>query len=125
MPLALVTIATITTVYVGIFRPGSIGWGSTYTFDGILAATLVMVALDIYWPSLPEPRLLESITADLTGTRRRLKSTALSPTRAAKQRHKQNGHARGSTARRPRLTRGGGTHRRSGVLQRVLGRLGR
>jgi uncharacterized membrane protein (UPF0136 family) len=27
MPLALVTISTITTVYVGIFRPGSIGGG--------------------------------------------------------------------------------------------------
>jgi uncharacterized membrane protein (UPF0136 family) len=55
MPLALVTIATITTVYVGIFRPDSIGWGSTYTFDGILAATLVMVAIDTYiWPSPPE-----------------------------------------------------------------------
>jgi len=62
----------ITTVYVGIFEPGRIGWGSTYTFDGILVATLVMVALDTYiWPSPPEPRLLESIAADLTLTRRR------------------------------------------------------
>lgn len=72
MPLALVTIATITTVYVGIFRPGSIGWGSTYTFDGILAATLVMVALDAYiWPSSPEHRLLETIGADLENARKR------------------------------------------------------
>jgi uncharacterized membrane protein YccC len=73
MPLALVTIATITTVYVGIFRPGSIGWGSTYTFDGILAATLVMVALDTYiWPSSPEQRLLETLGADLENARKRL-----------------------------------------------------
>ncbi len=72
MPLALVTIATITTVYVGIFKPGSIGWGSTYTFDGILAATLVMVALDIYiWPSSPEQRLLETIGSDLGNVRSR------------------------------------------------------
>jgi uncharacterized membrane protein YccC len=72
MPLALVTIATITTAYVGIFRPGSIGWGSTYTFDGILAATLVMVALDTYiWPSSPEQRLLEIIGADLENARKR------------------------------------------------------
>jgi hypothetical protein len=33
--LALVAIGTITTLYVGIFEPGRIGWGSTYTFDGI------------------------------------------------------------------------------------------
>ena len=45
--LALVAVGTITTVYVGIFEPGQIGWGSTYTFDGILAATLVMVAVDV------------------------------------------------------------------------------
>ena len=72
MPLALVTIATITTLYVGIFRPGSIGWGSTYTFDGILAATLVMVALDTYiWPFSPEQRLIETIGADLENARKR------------------------------------------------------
>ncbi len=72
MPLALVTIATITTVYVGIFRPGSIGWASTYTFDGIFAGTLVMVALDTYiWPSSPEQRLLETIGADLENARKR------------------------------------------------------
>jgi uncharacterized membrane protein YccC len=72
LPLALVAIGTITTLYVGIFEPGAIGWGSTYTFDGILLATLVMVALDQYiWPSPPEPRLLESIAADLIRTRRR------------------------------------------------------
>lgn len=76
LPLALAAIGTITTLYVGIFEPGEIGWGATYTFDGILLATLVMVALDIYWPSLPEPRLLESITADLTGTRRRFELVA-------------------------------------------------
>jgi hypothetical protein len=36
-------------------------------------ATLVMVALDTYvWPSPPEPRLLESIAADLAITRKRL-----------------------------------------------------
>ena len=72
LPLALVAVGTITTVYVGIFEPGQIGWGSTYTFDGILVATLVMVAIDIsIWPSSPEPRLLESIAADLARTRRR------------------------------------------------------
>ena len=72
MPLALVTIATITTVYVGIFRPDSIGWGSAYTFDGILVATLVMVALDTYiWPSSPEQRLLETVGADLENVRQR------------------------------------------------------
>jgi hypothetical protein len=68
LPLALVAVGTITTVYVGIFEPGEIGWGSTYTFDGILVATLVMVAIDTYiWPSPPEPKLLESISADLSG----------------------------------------------------------
>jgi uncharacterized membrane protein YccC len=73
LPLALVVVATITTIYVGVFEPGQIGWGSTYTFDGIVIATLVMVALDTYiWPSPPEPRLLESIAADLTATRKRL-----------------------------------------------------
>jgi uncharacterized membrane protein YccC len=72
--LALVAIGTITTVYVGIFEPGQIGWGSTYTFDGILVATLVMVAFDtLIWPSPPEPRLLESIAADFERTRRRFK----------------------------------------------------
>jgi uncharacterized membrane protein YccC len=72
LPLGLVAIGTITTVYGGIFEPGQIGWGSTYTFDGILVATLVMVALDTYiWPSPPEPRLLESIAADFIRTRRR------------------------------------------------------
>jgi uncharacterized membrane protein YccC len=75
LPLALVAIGTITTVYVGIFEPGEIGWGSTYTFDGILLATIVMVALDtIIWPSPPEPKLLESIATDLTLTRRRFAS---------------------------------------------------
>lgn len=73
LPLALAAVGTITTVYVGIFKPGEIGWGSAYTFSGILVATLVMVALDSYiWPSPPEPRLLESIVRDLTATRRRL-----------------------------------------------------
>jgi uncharacterized membrane protein YccC len=71
--LALVAVGTITTVYVGIFEPGQIGWGSTYTFDGILIATLVMVALDTsIWPSPPEPRLLESIAKDFERTRERL-----------------------------------------------------
>jgi uncharacterized membrane protein YccC len=75
LPLALVTIGTITTVYVGIFKPGEIGWGSTYTFDGILLATIVMVAFDTYiWPSPPEPKLLESIAADLAFSRRRFAS---------------------------------------------------
>jgi hypothetical protein len=75
LPLALVAIGTITTVYVGIFEPGAIGWGSTYTFDGILLATIVMVALDtLIWPSPPEPKLLESIAADLTLTRGRFAS---------------------------------------------------
>ncbi len=46
MLIALTAIGTITTVYVGIFRPEQIGWGSTYTFDGILVATLVMVVVD-------------------------------------------------------------------------------
>jgi uncharacterized membrane protein YccC len=60
-------------VYVGIFEPGQIGWGSTYTFDGILAATLVMVVIDtLIWPSPPEPKLLESVAADLERSRRRL-----------------------------------------------------
>ena len=71
--LALVVVGTITTVYVGIFEPGQIGWGSTYTFDGILIASLVMVAIDTsIWPSSPEPRLLESIAFDFERTRRRL-----------------------------------------------------
>jgi len=71
--LALVAIGTITTVYVGIFNPGQIGWGSTYTFDGILVATLVMVVIDtLIWPSPPEPRLLESVAGDLERTRARL-----------------------------------------------------
>jgi uncharacterized membrane protein YccC len=71
--LALVAIGTITTVYVGIFNPGQIGWGSTYTFDGILVATLVMVVIDtLIWPSPPEPRLLESVAADLERSRARL-----------------------------------------------------
>jgi uncharacterized membrane protein YccC len=75
LPLALVAIGTITTVYVGIFEPGAIGWGSTYTFDGILIATIVMVVLDtLIWPSPPEPKLLESIAADLTLTRGRFAS---------------------------------------------------
>jgi uncharacterized membrane protein YccC len=70
--LALVAVGTITTVYVGIFEPGQIGWGSTYTFDGILVATLVMVAFDTsIWPSPPEPRLLESIAADFKRIRDR------------------------------------------------------
>jgi uncharacterized membrane protein YccC len=70
--LGLVAIGTITTVYVGIFEPGKIGWGATYVFDGILIATLVMVALDTsIWPSPPEPRLLESIAADLERIRAR------------------------------------------------------
>jgi uncharacterized membrane protein YccC len=77
MPLALVAVATITTVYVGIFRPGSIGWGSTYTFDGILVATLVMVALDTYiWPSSAEHRLIETIGADLESARKRFQSVS-------------------------------------------------
>jgi len=72
LPLALVAIGTITTVYVGIFEPSEIGWGSTYTFDGIFVATLVMVAFDTYiWPSPPEPKLLESIATDLARTRAR------------------------------------------------------
>ncbi|MGO9057572.1 MAG: FUSC family protein [Candidatus Binataceae bacterium] len=72
--LALVMIGTITTVYVGIFQPGLIGWGSTYTFDGILIATLVLVVLDTsIWPSPPELRLLESVATDLERTRRRLR----------------------------------------------------
>jgi hypothetical protein len=77
LPLALVAIGTITTVYVGIFEPGRIGWGSTYTFDGILVATLTMVAIDTFiWPSPPEPKLLESIAADLALTRTRLELVA-------------------------------------------------
>jgi multidrug resistance protein MdtO len=71
--LGLVAIGTITTVYAGIFQPGQIGWGSTYTFDGILAATLVMVVIDtLIWPSPPEPKLLESVARDLERSRRRL-----------------------------------------------------
>jgi uncharacterized membrane protein YccC len=70
--LALVAVGTITTVYVAIFEPGQIGWGSTYTFDGILVATLVMVVFDtLIWPSPPGPRLLESIAADFERTRAR------------------------------------------------------
>jgi hypothetical protein len=73
MLFALTAIGTISTVYVGIFEPGQIGWGSTYTFDGILVATLVMVLFDtLIWPSPPEPRLLESIAGDFGRTRSRL-----------------------------------------------------
>src|SRR5262249_6954758 len=73
MLLALVTVGTITTVYAGIFKPGQIGWGSTYTFDGILAATLVIVLVDtLIWPSPPETKLLESVAADLERSRERL-----------------------------------------------------
>ena len=72
--LALVAVGTITTVYVGIFEPGQIGWGSTYTFDGILVATLVMVVFDtLIWPSPAEPRLLESIASDLERVRGRFR----------------------------------------------------
>ncbi len=72
--LALVAIGTISTVYVGIFRPAAIGWGAAYTFDGILVATIVMVVVDtLIWPSPPEPRFLESIAGDLEQIRRRLK----------------------------------------------------
>ena len=72
---ALIAIATITTVYVGIFEPGSIGWGSTYTFDGILLATLVLVLIDTWlWPSPPEPRLIELLADDLERMRRRLEA---------------------------------------------------
>ena len=72
--LALVVIGSITTVYVGIFEPGQIGWGSTYTFDGILVATLVMVVFDtLIWPSPAEPRLLEAIAADLERIRIRFR----------------------------------------------------
>ena len=71
--LVLVAVGTISTVYVGIFEPGQIGWSSTYTFDGILAATLVLVAIDSWiWPSPPEPRLLESVAVDFERSRRRL-----------------------------------------------------
>ena len=71
--LALVAVGTITTVCLGIFEPGQIGWGSTYTFDGILAATLVMVAVDTWiWPSPAGPRLLESVAADFERSRMRL-----------------------------------------------------
>jgi Fusaric acid resistance protein family len=73
MLFALTAVGTISTIYVAIFEPGMIGWGSTYTFDGILVATLVMVTFDtVIWPSPPEPRLLESIAADLEGARQRL-----------------------------------------------------
>jgi len=73
MIFALTAVGTISTVYLGIFEPGLIGWGSTYTFDGILIATLVMVLFDtLIWPSSPEPRLLESMAADFTRTRSRL-----------------------------------------------------
>jgi len=75
MILALVAIGTITTVYVGIFEPGQMGWGSSYTFSGILVATLVMVAFDtLIWPSPPEPRLLEFVAADLERARGRLEN---------------------------------------------------
>ena len=71
--LALVAVGTITTVYGGIFAPGTIGRGSTYTFDGILIASIVMVAIDAWiWPSPPEPRLLEAIAADFDLSRSRL-----------------------------------------------------
>src|SRR5262249_21725175 len=71
--LGLVAIGTITTLYAGIFAPGQIGWGSTYTFDGILAATLTMVAVDTWiWPSPAEPRLLESVAAHFERSRMRL-----------------------------------------------------
>ena len=75
MLFALTAIGTISTLYVGIFEPGQIGWGSTYTFDGILVATLVIALFDtLIWPSPPEPRLLESLAADFnrTGTRLQL-----------------------------------------------------
>ncbi len=73
MLFALTAVGTISTVYVAIFEPGQIGWGSTYTFDGILVATLVLVLFDtLIWPSPPEPRLLESIAADFDRTRSRL-----------------------------------------------------
>jgi uncharacterized membrane protein YccC len=73
MLFGLTAVGTISTVYVGIFEPGQIGWGSTYTFDGILVATLVMVLFDtLIWPSPPEPRLLESIAGDFGRTRSRL-----------------------------------------------------
>jgi hypothetical protein len=73
MLFALTAVGTISTLYVGIFEPGMIGWGSTYTFDGILVATLVMVIFDtLIWPSPPEPKLLESIAADVNRTRSRL-----------------------------------------------------
>jgi uncharacterized membrane protein YccC len=72
--LLLVAVGTITTVWLGIFEPGQIGWGSTYTFDGILVATLVMVAVDTWiWPSPAEPKLLESVAADFERSRMRLK----------------------------------------------------
>jgi uncharacterized membrane protein YccC len=72
MLIALTAVGTITTVYVGIFKPGQIGWGATYTFDGILVATLVLVVVDsLIWPSPAEPRLLEFIAADLERTRKR------------------------------------------------------
>jgi len=75
LPLALAAIGTITTLYVGIFEPGAIGWSATYTFDGILVATLVMVVIDTWiWPSPPEPHLLESIATDLESTRTRLRA---------------------------------------------------
>lgn len=71
--LALVAVGTITTVYVGIFKPGSIGWGSAYIFDGILVATVVMVVIDtLIWPSSAEQRLLESIAGDFERIRGRL-----------------------------------------------------
>jgi len=72
--LALVAVGTITTVHSGIFEPGQICWGSTYTFDGILAATVVMVAVDIWiWPSPAEARLLESVAADMERSRIRFR----------------------------------------------------
>jgi Fusaric acid resistance protein family len=75
MLIALTAVGTITTVYTGIFAPGRIGWGSTYTFDGILVATLVLVVVDtLLWPSPPELRLRESIAADLGRTRERFEA---------------------------------------------------
>jgi Fusaric acid resistance protein family len=74
MIFALAAVGTISTLYQAIFEPGLIGWGSAYTFDGILVATLVMVSVDtLIWPSSPEARLLESIAADLERARQRLR----------------------------------------------------
>jgi uncharacterized membrane protein YccC len=74
MLFALTAVGTISTLYQAIFEPGQIGWGSAYTFDGILVATLVMVSVDtLVWPASPETHLLESIAADLERARRRLR----------------------------------------------------